>query len=115
MTRGRFVSLQSALLLVSTIWLNQQVAASVISASKASATNFDLQTNIVSCGTENSEGSTAAAVCTQPESKLFTNIKVVNGTPHPGPTGVRVSFPIKLLMDAKVKDGHRQEMVKASC
>ncbi|KAG0068795.1 hypothetical protein BGZ92_004837 [Podila epicladia] len=88
MTRASSVSIRSALWLVSTIWLNQHVAASVISASKASATNFELQTNIVSCGTK-SEGSTAAAVCTQPESKLFSNIKVVNGTPRPGPTGVR--------------------------
>ncbi|KAF9326079.1 hypothetical protein BG006_010451 [Podila minutissima] len=88
MTRASSLSIRSALWLVSTIWLNQHVAASVISASKASATNFELQTNIVSCGTK-SEGSAAAAVCTQPESKLFSNIKVVNGTPRPGPTGVR--------------------------
>ncbi|KAF9388544.1 hypothetical protein CPB97_000837 [Podila verticillata] len=83
--------MQSALWLASTIWvLNKHVAASVISASKASSTDFELQTNIVSCGTESSGGgSTAAAVCSQPESKLFSNIKVVSGTPHPGPTGVR--------------------------
>lgn len=101
MTRWRssIVNIQSAIWLVSTIWvLNEHVAASVISASKASSTNFELQTNIVSCGTENSDGgSTTAAVCTQPESKLFSNIKVVNGTPHPGPTGVRVCFPSKRL------------------
>ncbi|KAI9232219.1 MAG: hypothetical protein BYD32DRAFT_441146 [Podila humilis] len=93
MTRRRssIVNIQSALWLVSAIWaLNEHVAASVISASKASSTNFELQTNIVSCGIESSGGgSTAAAVCSQPESKLFSNIKVVNGTPYPGPTGVR--------------------------
>lgn len=83
---------------------------SVISASKASSTEFELQTNLVTCGTQEtaptappSEGSAAAgsaaaavttmgvAVCSPPESKLFGNVQIVNGTPHPGPTGVRVS------------------------
>ncbi|KAF9301464.1 hypothetical protein BGZ74_006696 [Mortierella antarctica] len=103
MTRASSLSIRSALWLVSTIWLNQHVAASVISPSKASATNFELQTNIVSCGTK-SEGSTAAAVCTQPESKLFSNIKVVNGTPRPGPTGVRGRlYDVGTLCEDKVE------------
>ncbi|GJJ74863.1 hypothetical protein EMPS_07221 [Entomortierella parvispora] len=100
------------------------VSGSVISANTASSTNFELQTNLVTCGTE--EGAPAAppsedsatansaaaavakmsvAVCSPPESKLFGNVQIVNGTPHPGPTGVRGRlYDVGTLCDAKVSE-----------
>ncbi|KAF9415030.1 hypothetical protein BGZ94_000207, partial [Podila epigama] len=87
------LTLKAALWLATATIFIQHATASVISASKASTTDFELQTNLISCGTENvaanADSSTNPAVCTKPESKLFSHIKVLNGTPHPGPTGVR--------------------------
>ncbi|KAG0344924.1 hypothetical protein BG004_004081 [Podila humilis] len=98
------LNIKSALRLVALSTLSSHTVASVISASKASSTNFELQTNIVSCGTATAGGDSAsAAVCTPPESKLFNNIKVVDGTPHPGSTGVRGRlYDVGTLCESKV-------------
>ncbi|KAG0042669.1 hypothetical protein BGZ83_000198 [Gryganskiella cystojenkinii] len=111
----RVTPLLSFLLLGAVISRGNLASGSVISANKASLTNFELQTNLVTCGS--SEGSAtpappadaasamSVAVCSPPESKLFGNVKIVNGTPHPGPTGVRGRlYDVGTLCDAKVAD-----------
>ncbi|KAG0258128.1 E3 ubiquitin-protein ligase Zswim2 [Actinomortierella ambigua] len=56
---------------------------------------YELQANVVSCGLDPAGGGGGASnsesgrLCTSPESKLFGNIVIVEGTPHPGTTGVR--------------------------
>ncbi|KAF9114221.1 hypothetical protein BGX27_011423 [Mortierella sp. AM989] len=74
------------------------VSDSMIIANKVSATNFELQMNQVSCtagmasgDTESDATSTASAIiCSPPESKLFGDARIVNGTPSPGSAGARV-------------------------
>ncbi|KAF9114294.1 hypothetical protein BGW39_003403, partial [Mortierella sp. 14UC] len=77
------------------------VATALISFSTATAAGtFELQTNLISCGGDSSSkaatapaggagGSAPVTVCSPSESKLFNNVRVVNGTPQPGSTGVR--------------------------
>ncbi|KAG0294642.1 hypothetical protein BGZ96_000755 [Linnemannia gamsii] len=85
------LNLRSAIVLVATALLSMTTTAS------ADSGTFELQSNLVSCGGDSANnnaagegGSTApVAVCSPPESKLFNNVRVVNGTPHPGSTGVR--------------------------
>ncbi|KAF9348796.1 hypothetical protein BGX26_012818 [Mortierella sp. AD094] len=90
-----------------------KASGSVISASKVSATNFELQTNLVSCTTvmtcgyagSDTSNITSPIICSPPESKLFGDVKIVNGTPHPGPTGVRGRlYDIGKLCEAKIID-----------
>ncbi|KAF9910997.1 hypothetical protein BX616_010712 [Lobosporangium transversale] len=139
------ISIRTVVLLVS-IWswpakndIHHRVAASVISANKASTTNFELQTNLISCTAEenhpmgaatttassaaagvvagtrsdttsaNGKGSGPSAlsvpVCSPPESKLFSNIKIVDGTPRPGATGIRGRlYDVGKLCNEKVTD-----------
>ncbi|KAF9331962.1 hypothetical protein BGZ91_011890 [Linnemannia elongata] len=81
------LTLRSAIILIATALLSTTAT--------AESGAFELQTNLVSCGGDssantNAGGSTApVAVCAPPESKLFNNVRVVNGTPRPGSTGVR--------------------------
>ncbi|KAG0064629.1 hypothetical protein BGZ89_008970 [Linnemannia elongata] len=81
------LTLRSAIILIATALLSTTAT--------AESSSFELQTNLVSCGGDssantNAGGSTApVAVCAPPESKLFNNVRVVNGTPRPGSTGVR--------------------------
>ncbi|CAO3564314.1 unnamed protein product [Mortierella alpina] len=86
--------------------LLSQLLVTVLGNSKGPMTNFELQTNLVSCGTEASPAAASSiAVCSPPESKLFGNIKIVTGTPHPGSTGVRGRlYDVGKLCDAKVAD-----------
>ncbi|KAG0200787.1 hypothetical protein BGX28_006222 [Mortierella sp. GBA30] len=90
------------------------LAGSALCTTKGPVTTFELQTNLVTCGTENasstgigseSSTTTAVAVCSPPESKLFGNVKVIRGTPQPGSTGVRGRlYDVGKLCDAKVTD-----------
>ncbi|KAF9276633.1 hypothetical protein BGZ68_009876 [Mortierella alpina] len=86
--------------------LISQLLATVLGNSKGPMTNFELQTNLVSCGTEAAPtAASAIAVCSPPESKLFRNVKIVSGTPHPGSTGVRGRlYDVGKLCDAKVAE-----------
>ncbi|KAF9988951.1 hypothetical protein BGZ75_008132 [Mortierella antarctica] len=87
--------------------LISQLLATVLGNSKGPMTTFELQTNLVSCGTEAAPPAAASsiAVCSPPESKLFGNVKIVSGTPHPGSTGVRGRlYDVGKLCDAKVAD-----------
>ncbi|KAF9141641.1 hypothetical protein BG015_001216, partial [Linnemannia schmuckeri] len=97
--------LRSASILVATTLFSMTTTASAESGA------FELQTNLVSCGgnnsaTNNAGGSTAPiAVCAPPESKLFNNVRVVNGTPQPGSTGVRGRlYDVGNLCTEKVSD-----------
>ncbi|KAG0266101.1 Dcp1p-Dcp2p decapping enzyme complex alpha subunit [Mortierella polycephala] len=91
----------------------------MVSANKVPSTNFELQTTLVSCGADSTAKSTASkvnggdssisassvAVCSQPESKLFGNIKVVNGTPYPEAMGVRGRlYDVGTLCNVKVME-----------
>ncbi|KAF9961906.1 hypothetical protein BGZ72_001013 [Mortierella alpina] len=86
--------------------LISQLLATVLGNSKGPMTNFELQTNLVSCGTEAAPAAASSiAVCSPPESKLFGNVKIVSGTPHPGSTGVRGRlYDVGKLCDAKVAE-----------
>ncbi|KAF9570851.1 hypothetical protein EC968_001339 [Mortierella alpina] len=87
--------------------LLSQLLATVLGNSKGPMTTFELQTNLVSCGTEAAPAAAASAiaVCSPPESKLFGNIKIVSGTPHPGSTGVRGRlYDVGKLCDSKVAE-----------
>ncbi|KAF9907934.1 hypothetical protein EC991_010373 [Linnemannia zychae] len=98
------LTLRSAILIVT----------SALISSTATATGaFELQTNLVSCGGDSSNNAAAApaagsvpvAVCSPPESKLFNNVRVVNGTPQPGSTGVRGRlYDVGTLCTEKVAD-----------
>ncbi|KAG0239766.1 hypothetical protein BGW41_007481 [Actinomortierella wolfii] len=68
---------------------------------------FELQANVVSCGADPSGGSSSNSephtLCTSPESKLFSNIVFIEGTPNPGATGVRGRlYDVGTLCDAKI-------------
>ncbi|KAG0242518.1 hypothetical protein BGX31_000225 [Mortierella sp. GBA43] len=81
---------------------------------------FELQTTLVSCstgvapgdttgssaGNDDTKSSTAGvAVCDPPESKLFGNVKVLDGTPRPGSTGIRGRlYDVGELCDKKITD-----------
>ncbi|KAF9143848.1 hypothetical protein BGX30_014600 [Mortierella sp. GBA39] len=97
------LTLRSAIILITTTLLSTTATA-------ASGT-FELQTNLVSCGGDSSANTNAGgsttpvAVCAPPESKLFNNVRVVNGTPQPGSTGVRGRlYDVGTLCAEKVSD-----------
>ncbi|KAF9973291.1 hypothetical protein BGZ73_003462 [Actinomortierella ambigua] len=68
---------------------------------------FELQANVVSCGVEIPDGSTLnsepSRLCSSSESKLFGNIAILDGTPHPGMTGGRL-FDVGTLCSEKVTE-----------
>ncbi|KAF9582634.1 hypothetical protein BGW38_010949 [Lunasporangiospora selenospora] len=79
----------------------------------AAATTFELQSNVVSCGVSTTAGSTdenmvatsSVTVCSPPESKLFGGIQILEGSPHPGSTGVRGRlYDVGKLCDTKITD-----------
>ncbi|KAF8936215.1 hypothetical protein BGZ58_004448 [Dissophora ornata] len=106
------LSIIRAALFLAAIWA-AETSGSVISSNDVPVSNFELQTNLVSCtagaavgtGTGSASGASTAPVCSQPESKLFANIKIVNGTPQPGPAGVRGRlYDVGKLCDKNITD-----------